>query len=81
MIQEIISWPYWDSHMFIGVPGIGPEIITSLGKIVLTLLKSLENPRGPGYVIFQTLWPSPANICMVKFEISYSDQYQVTIDY
>ena len=43
----ISRWPYWATQIFIAGPGIGPAIITSLAKIVITLLKSFENP-GPG---------------------------------
>ena len=40
----MISWPYRASHLFIAGPGIGPAFITSLVKIVLTLLRSFEHP-------------------------------------
>ena len=43
MIPRIISWPYWASQIVIAGP-IGPAIISSLVKIVLTLLKLYENP-------------------------------------
>ena len=43
-MQGIISWPYWVSQILIAGPGIGLAIITSLAKIVLTLLRSFEHP-------------------------------------
>ena len=42
---RIISWPYRASQILIAGP-IGPAIIISLAKIVLTLLRSFEHP-GP----------------------------------
>ena len=54
----IISWPYRASQIVIAGP-IGPAIITSLTKIVLTLLKSYKNPPPDAYI---TMQPSLSNI-------------------
>ena len=54
-MQGIISWPYWTRQIFIGGP-IGPVIITSLAKIVLTLLRSFEHP-------------GPVTPCIYSFEM------------
>ena len=48
-VQGIISWPYRASQIFIAGP-VGPAIITLLAKIVITLLKSFENPPPAAFI-------------------------------
>jgi len=61
-VQGIISWPYHASQIFITGPK-GPAIISSLARIVITLLKSFENPPPELWSAVATIVTSHTNFC------------------